>query len=323
VKRPQTIAPMTATLADAVPTDDGWAFEVKWDGVRAVTFVEGGDVCVQSRNLLDVTSQYPELGGLAGALGGREAVLDGEIVAPDAQGRPVFSRLQQRMHQTSRTVVAAKRAEFPVLYIVFDLLYLDGRSTMAQPYHVRRRMLTALGLNGPAWQTPAHHVGHGAEVLAVTRAQGMEGVVAKRVDSTYEPGKRTRAWLKIKNKNRQEFVVAGWSAGAGNREGRIGSLLLGYYDDGRFRYAGNVGTGFTGRMLDDLAARLEPLRRDTSPFDDPPKIPGVVSYVEPRLVGEVEFTEWTTDGVLRHPSWKGLREDKDASAVVRERPMGE
>ena len=317
MKVKEKIKPMTATSVTAVPREPGWGFEVKWDGIRAISFVEGGEVCLQSRNLLDVTSQYPEVGELAKARPDLDVVLDGEIVAPDENGRPQFSRLQQRMHQTSPTVVNAQMKAFPVSYMVFDILYRDGESTMGLPYVERRTLLESLDLSGPWWHTPGYHVGDGETVLAASKAQGLEGVVAKRLNSTYEPGRRSRAWLKIKNKNRQEFVIGGWSPGTGNRAGHFGALLLGYYDRDRLVYAGHVGTGFTRQTLDDLLRRLEALRRSTPPFDPAPKVPGAV-WVEPELVCEVEFTEWTNDGVLRHPAFKGLRFDKPARDVVRE-----
>jgi bifunctional non-homologous end joining protein LigD len=308
---------MTATLSSEVPQGEGWAFEVKWDGIRAIVFVDHGEVRVQSRNLLDVTGQYPELQGLGEVFADREVILDGEVVAPDEHGRPQFSRLQRRMHQTSAAVINEGMRKFPVSFMAFDVLELDGTSTMSLPYLERRARLESLDLSGPRWQTPGSHTGDGDVVLAASRSQQLEGIVAKRLDSTYEPGRRTRAWLKIKNKNSQEFVIGGWSPGAGNRSDHFGALLLGYYDEDRLAYAGHVGTGFTRKTLDDLLRRLEALRHDTSPFESTPRIPGAV-WVEPQLVCEVEFTEWTNDGVLRHPAFKGLREDKDPRDVVRE-----
>lgn len=307
---------MTATVSASVPQGAEWGYEVKWDGIRAIVFVDRGEVGVQSRNLLDVTGQYPELQALGEAFD-RAAILDGEVVAPDEHGRPQFSRLQQRMHQTSAAVINEGMKRFPVSYMVFDVLGLDGRSTMQLPYVERRAILESLELSGPWWQTPGYHVGDGDVVLAATKSQQLEGILAKRLDSSYEPGRRTRAWLKIKNKNRQEFVIGGWSPGSGNRSDHFGALLLGVYEADRLVYAGHVGTGFTRQTLDDLLRRLEARRRDTSPFESTPRIPGAV-WVEPQLVCEVEFTEWTNDGVLRHPAFKGLREDKDPREVVRE-----
>jgi bifunctional non-homologous end joining protein LigD len=203
--------------------------------------------------------------------------------------------------------------------MIFDLLYLDGQPVMDEPYTERRRRLEALELDGDHWQTPAYSTGNGEALLKATAEQGLEGLVAKRLDSRYEPGKRSRAWLKIKNHARQEFVIGGWAPGEGRRRERIGALLVGFNEDGQLRYAGKVGTGFTDATLDELAERLRPLERKTSPFEGVPKPPKGSIFVEPKLVGEVEFSEWTPDRQLRHPSFKGLRDDKGAEEVVAER----
>jgi bifunctional non-homologous end joining protein LigD len=314
---------MTAALADRLPSDgQRWGFEFKWDGVRAILFVDGDQVCVQGRRQNDVTDRYPEMAGLASALDGRSAVLDGEIVALDDRGRPSFQLLQQRMHVASVIEARRRMATVPVAWLGFDLLALDGRSTMGLPYTERRALLEGLALAGPRWQVPPYHVDDGASVLQASREAGLEGVVAKRVDSRYEPGRRSRCWLKLKNHHRQEFVIGGWLVGEGSRSERFGSLMVGYYDDGRLRYAGNVGTGFTERRLAELTDLLSQLRTDTSPFADTPRLPARMVFVEPELVAEVEFTHWTDDGRLRNPSFKGLRNDKDPREVVRERPEG-
>ena len=321
--RPGQIAPMSAVLADHLPADGGrWGFEFKWDGVRAVVFVDGGEVCVQGRRQNEVTDRYPELAGLGAALGGRSAILDGEIVAIDDRGRPSFQLLQQRMHVASAIEARRRMANVPVAWIGFDLLALDGRPTMDLPYTERRAQLEGLALAGTRWQVPPYHVDDGASVLQASREAGLEGVVAKRLDSRYEPGRRSRCWLKLKNHQRQEFVIGGWVVGEGSRSERFGSLMVGYYDDGQLRYAGNVGTGFTERRLAELTALLSGLRTDTSPFADTPRLPARMVFVEPRLVAEVEFTHWTDDGRLRNPSFKGLRDDKDPRRVARERPEG-
>jgi bifunctional non-homologous end joining protein LigD len=210
-----------------------------------------------------------------------------------------------------------------VSYVIFDLLHLEGRSLLGLPYEERRRLLDELELTGPSWQVPAFHRGDGEALLAATRERGLEGIVAKRLESPYRPGKRTREWLKIKNLRSQEVVVGGWLPGKGRREGEIGALLAGYWEtqDGerRLRYAGKVGTGFDAADLRMLAHKLEPLRRDESPFSGRQPQRGA-NFVEPRLVAEVEFNEWTDAGTLRHPSYKGLRDDKDPAEVVRELP---
>ena len=323
---PERIVPMMARPATELPPNQRrWSFEVKWDGVRAIAYVQPGRLRLESRNLNDVTDSYPEVRGLIGALGMHEAVLDGEIVAFDesdpAQPRPSFERLQRRMHVTSPTAVRRLAGSTPVIYAIFDLLYLDGRSLMDLPYSERRALLESLELAGPAWRVPAAHPGEGTLLLEATAKQGLEGVVAKRLDTRYEPGRRSGAWLKIKNTVRQELVIAGWIPGEGRRIARIGALLMGFYEDGKFRYAGRVGTGFTEKTLDDLRRRLAPLKRDTNPFDvggGRARIPREAVFVEPRLVAEVEFREWTGERLMRAPSFKGLREDKAAAEVVAE-----
>jgi bifunctional non-homologous end joining protein LigD len=316
---PERIVPMMAKPAtDLPPNQRRWSFEVKWDGVRAIAYVQPGRLRLESRNLNEVTDAYPEIRGLIGALGMHEAVLDGEIVAFDDGGRPSFERLQRRMHVTSPSAVRRLQSSTPVVYAIFDLLYLDGHSLMDLAYSERRAKLESLELSGPAWRVPAAHPGHGTALLGATAEQGLEGVVAKRLDTRYEPGRRSGAWLKIKNTVRQELVIAGWIPGEGRRTARIGALLMGFYEDGAFRYAGRVGTGFTEKTLDDLRRRLAPLGREASPFDIAPKLPREAVFVEPRLVAEIEFREWTTERVMRAPSFKGLREDKPAAEVVLE-----
>jgi len=320
---PERIVPMMAKPStDLPPNQRRWSFEVKWDGVRAIAYVQPGRLRMESRNLNEITDAYPEVRGLVGALGMHEAVLDGEIVAFDDAGRPSFERLQRRMHVTSPTSVRRLMKSTPVVYAIFDLLYLDGHSLMDRPYAERRERLESLDLSGPAWRVPAAHPGNGTQLLEATAKQGLEGVVAKRLDSRYEPGRRSGNWLKIKNTLRQELVIAGWIPGEGRRTDRIGALLVGYYEDGKLRYAGRVGTGFTEKTLEDLRKRLVPLKRDTSPFGIAPKLPREAVFVEPRLVAEVEFREWTSERVMRAPSFKGLRDDKPAAEVVLESAAG-
>jgi bifunctional non-homologous end joining protein LigD len=318
---PDKIVPMMARTA-TLPRDDGdWAFEVKWDGVRAICHSEPGRMRLHSRNLLDITPRYPEIGRLNRALSHHRAVLDGEVVALDAEGRPSFGALQRRMHVSSETAVRRLAKETPVTYVIFDLLWLDGHSLMDLPYSERRARLAELGLgDGGRWRVPDYVVGHGAQLLAATEQQGLEGVIAKRLDSTYEAGRRTPSWLKIKNTSRQEVVVGGWVPGDGKRRDRIGALLVGVRDDdGTLRHVGRVGTGFTEGELDRLADKLRPLERDDSPFaPGGPKIPRGAVFADPELVAEVEFREWTDGGQLRAPSYKGLRDDKSAELVVRE-----
>ena len=309
---PTHVKPMLATLARELPrNEDDWTFEFKWDGIRAIAFWDGSRLRFETRNLRDVTVSWPELQALTGVLGTRPLILDGEIAALDDRGVPSFQRLQERMHVADPHTAARKAALVPASYLVFDLLHLDGEDLMPKPWHERRPRLDSLGLAGPSWATTPSIVGHGTELLTTVQERRMEGVICKRVDSVYVPGARSKSWLKVKLQQSDEFVVGGWSPGEGRRANRIGSLLLGAPNDGGgFDYVGNVGTGFTEAELDRLAARLGPIRRDTSPFTGGgvPKRGSV--FVEPELVVEVEYTERTDEGILRHPSYKGIRIDK-------------
>jgi bifunctional non-homologous end joining protein LigD len=316
---PEHIKPMLARSAP-LPAEDGrWTYEIKWDGVRALAYSKPGELKLESRNLNDITARYPELRRLDRALSSHEAVLDGEIVAFDEHGRPSFEALQGRMHLGVSAQVKRLAKESPVTYMIFDLLWLDGHSLMELPYAERHERLATLALNGESWQTPGHLPGPGADVLRASAEQGLEGIVAKRLDSTYTPGARSSSWIKIKNIGRQEVVIGGWVPGEGRRKERIGALLVGVNDEhGELRYAGRVGTGFSDEELDRLAKLLAPLERAGSPFQAGARPPKGSLFCEPRLVAEVEFTEWTRSGSLRHPSYKGLRDDKSPEQVVRE-----
>jgi bifunctional non-homologous end joining protein LigD len=317
---PEFVRPMLARLS-MLPNDEAeWAFEVKWDGVRAITRSQPGRISFLSRNGNDVTAAYPELRALNNALGSHEAILDGEIVAFDERGLPSFQALQPRMHLRGKTAIHRVAHIKPVTYVLFDLLWLDGHSLAGLPYAERRARLRALNLEGERWRTPDFQVGEGTSFLAATKEQGLEGVVAKRLDSPYTPGGRGGSWLKVKNVQRQELVIGGWTEGKGSRSQSIGALHLGIYENGALRYAGKLGTGFDANELERLAGLLGPLARNDSPFTGP-QPPKGAHFVKPKLVCEVEFTEWTRAGTLRHPSYKGLREDKPAAQVVRERPL--
>ncbi|MFL5836146.1 MAG: DNA ligase D [Solirubrobacteraceae bacterium] len=318
---PEKLSPMLSRIGSLPADGDGrWAYEVKWDGIRALAWIEGGRVKLCSRNGNDISSRYPELRDLGRALGARPAILDGEIVAFDAEGRPSFERLQSRMHLVSDAAVRRAVRDVPIAYVLFDVLYLDGRQLCARPYQERRELLESLDLRGPHWQTPAYRTADADALLRFSAERGLEGVVAKRIDSRYEPGRRSAAWIKVKNKRNQTVLIGGWVPGEGRRASTLGALLVGVPgEDGSLDYAGRVGTGFTERTLRDLQARLEPLRIERSPFDGrkPPRLKGA-AWVRPELVAEVEFAEWTRTRTLRAPSFKGLRDDVDPERIDRE-----
>lgn len=315
-----SLRPMLA-VAGGLPSDGGgWAFEMKWDGVRALAHVDGGRVRLVSRTGRDMSGAYPELQGLAAAIG-RRAVLDGEIVAFGGGTWPSFEALAQRMHVTSPARAARLAREEPVSFLAFDVLCLNGQLLLDAPYRQRRGLLEELGLEGRHWQIPPSLTGRdGASLLAVSRQHGLEGIVAKRLDSRYEPGRRSPAWVKIKNVRRQEVVIGGWQPGAGARAGQIGSLLIGVQGPDGLEFAGHVGTGFTQATLALLGRRLAPLRQDSSPFAAP--VPReharTAVWVRPLVVAEVEFASWTAEGRMRAASYKGLRDDKDPGEVTRE-----
>jgi bifunctional non-homologous end joining protein LigD len=319
---PAGIRPMLALSATAPPHDlANWALELKWDGVRALAYIERGQVRLMSRTERDITVTYPELAALGNATTRKQLLLDGEIVVFGADSWPDFEALQPRMHVGSASQAALLARQIPVTYLVFDLLQLDGRPLLDQPYRDRHALLEGLTLSGAYWQTPPNFAGEDFQaVLTVSREHGMEGVVAKRLDSPYVPGNRTDYWRKIKNQHRQEAVVAGYKPGKGNRTGQVGSLLIGVYDAAGLIYAGHVGTGFSAETLRMLGEKLAPLRRATSPFDGPvpPEHARGAVWVEPRLVIDVAFDRWTRAGRMRAPVYKGLRDDKDPADVIRE-----
>jgi bifunctional non-homologous end joining protein LigD len=316
VERPAgtTWQPMLATLAQDVPRGAGWTFEVKWDGYRAVATEAGGDVTLTSRNGNDLTGRFPTVAKeIPKAVKTPDCVLDGEVCALDEAGRSSFSAMQQR------------KAGTPIVYYVFDVLELEGKPVVDLPLVERRKLLEQLLDRRNKTVRLSETFDDGEALLAAAKQQQLEGIVAKRVDSRYLPGKRTRDWLKVKTHSEQEFVVAGYTKGTGRRASSFGSLVLGYYAGGELVYAGNVGTGFGGKEIEKLLDLLRPLRRDRSPFHEVPKMPkvrkGDVIWVEPKLVVQVEFVEWTHDGRLRAPAYKGLREDKGAQEVRREEPI--
>ncbi len=307
-------------MAGEPPSGPGWGFEFKWDGVRAIAAAAGHLVRLYSRKGNDITGGYPELVVLSSLVGGRPVLLDGEIVALDEAGRPDFGLLQRRMHVRSpeRELVA----HVPTSYYVFDLLDLDGHRLLLESYQRRRELLAGLGLEGGSQRVrvPPYHTGvDGWQLLGVAREHRLEGVVGKRLGSRYEPGRRSSTWTKTALLSTQEVIVGGWTTGEGRRAGTMGALLLGAHDGaGRLRYLGDVGTGFTERMLDDLRERLAALEQPDSPFDEP--VPREQArrahWVRPQLVGEVEYRNLTRDRRLRHAAWRGLRADKEPAQVT-------
>jgi bifunctional non-homologous end joining protein LigD len=329
---PRGIDPMLAKPG-AVPESDSddWAYEIKWDGIRALGYAKRGTWSMLSRRQEDVTARYPELAGIADALADQDAVVDGEVVALDDEGRPRFQLIQSRMGLTSPAQIKARVKQQPVDYVIFDLLHLDGRCIRDLPYVQRRELLENLGLDGPRWRTPRNRHGGGADLLEAARRQGLEGIVAKKCDSPYRPGKRTGEWIKTRVWRRQEFVIGGYIPGEGRRAKRVGSLLVGYYDKRRselgkgktqeLRFAGGVGSGLKEDDLDFLTKELHKRERPESPFHvgkpTGPKAKLAV-WCEPELVCEVSWTEWTNEGTLRQPAFKGMRDDKDPREVVKE-----
>jgi bifunctional non-homologous end joining protein LigD len=288
-----------------------YAFEIKWDGVRALVAVERGKVRITTRTGRDVSASYPELAGLAGPLQGHAVLLDGEIVCFDDSGVPSFGRHQQRMHVMAPS--PALVMQVPAVLCLFDLLWIDGESIVDMAWTQRRARLESLDLRGQAWQTPACSIGDPAPIQAMVETLGLEGLVAKRCDSPYRSGRRTTSWLKVKSRLRDEFVVGGFTAGEGGRSDRFGALALGAYVDGGLRYVGRVGSGFDGRTLELISGLLETRRQNECPFDS--EVPDRPMFVRPELVVEVRYDGWTQAGHLRAPVFLELRTDKAAADV--------
>jgi bifunctional non-homologous end joining protein LigD len=299
--------PMLATQEAYVPRGEGWTFEVKFDGYRALAYIRGGECKLVSRNGNDLTGRFADVAkALVKAVRSPNAVVDGEVARIDTTGRTSFSELQQGSGQ--------------LVYYAFDLLELDGKPLVDLPLHERKAQLQKLIDLRTGSVAVSEGFDDGDALFEVARAQNLEGIIAKRIDSPYKSGRRTRDWLKLKTENTDEFVVAGYTAGAGRRAGTFGALVLGAHEGGGLRYVGNVGTGFDDAEIRKLLALMKPLRRDVPPFAEVPKMPrirkGDVQWVEPRLVAQVRYGEWTHDGRLRHPAYLGLRDDKDAAEVT-------
>ena len=313
---PSWIPPMKASsgLPPGTGPGGGWAAELKWDGLRMQAAFGRGAIRLRSSTGRDVTTAFPEMASL-GQESDSIAVVDGELVVFDGD-RPVFQRVLQRLN-VDRPPELLVHAH-PVVYIVFDLLQLDGRSLLGLPLRTRRRLLADYLADGPQWRVPPY-VEDGADALmALARERDLEGIVVKRLDSTYRPGERSADWRKVKIRLRQEFVVGGWLAGQGALESEMGSLVVGVWDEGRFVAAGSVGSGLTDDERRALAATFS--ERTDPPFEVVPDLVRKATWVEPTTVVEIEFGDWPSDGLFRHPTYIGRRTDRDPDDVVREIP---
>jgi bifunctional non-homologous end joining protein LigD len=319
---PTVVRPMLATSIEKAFDSEEWLYEIKWDGYRSVAFVEDGKLRLVSRNQNDMTALYPELGDLPRFISARQAVLDGEVVAVDEQGRPSFSLMQQRTGIRHGRFRAPSRAEVPVLYYAFDLIHLDGYDLHRVDLEQRKQLLRQIITPAPNLHYSDHQVAQGTALFQVAKQRGLEGIVAKRRKSCYEE-KRTREWLKIKITREIECVIGGYTEPEGARE-FFGSLVLGLYNDNaQLTHVGQAGTGFDRRMLADLWKLLEKLESKTNPFHGPVEADRKVHWVRPELVAEIKFTEWTHEtnegGLkLRAPVFLGLREDKKPSECTLE-----
>jgi bifunctional non-homologous end joining protein LigD len=306
------VAPQLATLTDKPPAGDQWFHELKFDGYRLQCHLHAGQVRLWTRNENDWTAKFPSVVKAVKALRVKSAILDGEIVALDASGRASFQRLQQSI----------KGSGTGLIYHIFDLIYIEGFSLTRTPLHDRKRVLAELiePLGDSGMLRYSDHIeGNGAEFFKQACKLGIEGIVSKLADSIYE-STRSRSWLKIKCIKRQEFVIAGYTLS--DKGIPFSSLILGFYDKGKLIYAGRAGTGYTNAMRVDLKKKLDRIAVDKRPFAQIPNDPGLrrAVWTEPKLVGEVAFTEWTDEGIIRHPSFQGLREDKKPQQVIREDP---
>ncbi len=285
----------------AVPSDDGWAFEIKWDGYRTIVHIADGHTRLQSSAGHDVTERWPEFADLADSVNSGSAILDGELIVFDDDGRPRFDLVQRSGVGSDREAVIQ----------FFDVLQIDGNDTIDLPYLDRRRLLDQLVESDDNWTVPPFRLGDGAALVAATAEQGLEGVIAKRIDSRYRPGTRTKDWRKIKNRTAVEVMIGGFTAGTGNRADTFGALLVGLPDtDGNLRFAGGVGTGFDQRTLTSLSERLRGLAVDDCPFDPlpPASVARTATWVDPVLRAQVEIAEFTNDGLVRHATFVELVE---------------
>jgi bifunctional non-homologous end joining protein LigD len=320
VAMPAKLAPMLAESGDAPFVREGWAWEPKLDGYRVLAFIDSEGVKLRSRRGLELASDFPALAAELGRQGVDGMILDGEIVAFDASGRPSFAAMQQRAQLKTEREIAAADLASPVAFFAFDLPYFAGIDLRDAPYRDRRRYLAQCLLPSPLVQL-VHSSDDGIELNAAALATGFEGVIGKRKDSRYEAGRRSQSWIKVKPTTTAEFVIGGYTQGKGSRS-PLGAILVGYWDKGKLRHASHVGSGFDERTLKEVKARLEKLRRDTSPFDETPELNAPTVWVEPRVVAEVAFHSWTDDEHLRAPVFQRLRDDIDPKSIRRTAATG-
>jgi bifunctional non-homologous end joining protein LigD len=311
---------MLATLVDEPFDDDDWLFEIKWDGYRAICTVEDdGSMSLVSRNGLDFLKQFPEMEALAGAWKSVPVVVDGEIVSLDERGRSSFQRLQGSFNRNRPSSRSADVKKYPLTFVAFDLLYADGKDLRKTPLEERKALLERTIADRDLVLYSKHVAGAGIALFEQAQELELEGIIAKRRDSAYEE-RRSKAWLKIKAQQVQECVIGGFTEPRGSRKG-FGSLLLGLYDKkGTLHYVGHAGTGFSGKVLAAMYEQLTAIETKKSPFAEAVKANSPAHYVKPKLVAQIRFTEWTRDGLMRHPAFLGLRADKDPKSCVRERP---
>ena len=317
----RVIAPMKAAPGDLPSSPDGWVYEIKWDGMRIIAHLDSDGVRLQSSNGNDATVSFPELQGLEVLLDGFDSlILDGEAVAIGADGVPSFPLLQQRMHVSDPADARRRAVNVPVSFAIFDLLHVNGQDTMKLPLRDRRALLEQVVEPGPHWRLTDIHDEDPAGLLHTVTERGLEGLVAKRMTSTYQQGKRSTSWRKVKPRYRQEFVVGGWSEGRDGNAGGLGSLLLGYMENGALVHCGSVGSGLSATTRQEWQLRASQNERSTSPFvDEVPRTAGRrFHWIEPLPVVEVAFGDWEAGTNLRHPVYLGLRTDKDPNDVLRE-----
>lgn len=317
-KLPKIASPMLATLVDEPFDDDEWLFEVKWDGYRAICTVdEKGNLSLVSRNALDFLKQFPELEELASAWNSAPIIVDGEIVSLDEKGRSSFQRLQGSFNRHRPSARSTSVEGYPLTFIAFDLLYADGKDLRKTPLEERKALLERMIADTGLVLYSKHVIGRGCSLFAQAEKQDLEGIIAKHRGSLYEE-RRSKEWLKIKAQRIEECVIGGFTEPRGSRKG-FGSLLLGLYDKkGTLHYVGHAGTGFSGKMLDDLYKRFKAIEQKKSPFAEPVKANSPAHFTKPEYVAQIRFTEWTRDGLMRHPAFLGLRTDKDPKKCVRE-----